>query len=80
MSIPLFSLYWVNELGASDGWMGLRSTAGYAALVIGYLVWGKIAGRIKHRRVLLISVLLYGLYQISTAMTCAHGGITPTTM
>jgi len=68
MSIPLFSLYWVNELQASDSWIGLRSTAGYAALVIGYLVWGRIAGRIKHRRVLLISVLLYGLYPISTAL------------
>ncbi|MCG2767331.1 MAG: MFS transporter [Anaerolineae bacterium] len=68
MSIPLFSLYWVNELQATDSWIGLRSTAGYTALVIGYLTWGRIAGRIKHRRVLLISVLLYGLYPISTAL------------
>ena len=68
MSVPLFSLYWVNELGASDGLIGLRGTAGYAALVIGYLTWGKMAHRVKHRRVLLISVLLYGLYPISTAL------------
>ena len=68
MSIPLFSLYWVNELQASDSWIGLRGTAGYAALVIGYLMWGKMAHRVKHRRVLLISVLLYGLYPISTAL------------
>lgn len=68
MSIPLFSLYWVNQLQASDSWIGLRGTAGYAALVIGYLTWGKIAHRVKHRRVLLIGVLLYGLYPISTAL------------
>ena len=68
MSIPLFSLYWVNELQATDSWIGLQGTAGYATLVIAYLMWGKMAHRVKHRRVLLISVLLYGLYQISTAM------------
>jgi len=68
MSIPLFSLYWVNELRATDSWIGLRGTAGYAALVIGYLMWGRMAHRVKHRRVLLISVLLYGLYPISTAL------------
>ena len=68
MSIPLFSLYWVNELQATDSWIGLRGTAGYAALVIGYLMWGKIARRVKHRRILSIAVLMYGLYQISTAL------------
>jgi len=68
MSIPLFSLYWVNELQATDSWIGLRGTAGYAALVIGYLMWGKVARRVKHRRILLIAVLMYGLYQISTAL------------
>jgi MFS family permease len=68
MSLPLLSLYWVNELRATDGWIGLRSTAGYAALVVGYLAWGKIASRWKHRRVLWTAVMLYGLYTISTAV------------
>ena len=68
MSMPLFSLYWVNELQASDGWIGLRGTAGYVALVIGYLGWSKIASHWPGRRVLLTAVLLYGLYPISTAL------------
>jgi len=68
MSVPLFSLYWVNKLGASDSWIGLQAAARYVTLVAAYLMWGKIAKRLKHRRVLLISVLIYGLYPISTAL------------
>ena len=68
MALPLFSIYWVNELRASDGLIGLRGTAGYATLVIGYLAWGKITNRWKHRRGLWTCALLYGLYPISTAL------------
>ena len=70
MSMPaaLLTLYWVNELKASDTWIGLRGTVGYASLVIGYLAWGKIASRVKHRRVLYLSTAVLGLYPIGTAL------------
>ncbi len=77
MAVPLFSLYWVNDLGATDGWIGLRGTAGHATLVVGYLIWGKIVGHLKHRRVLFISVLLHGLYLISTGLISSAPWLLP---
>ena len=68
MPAALFSLYWVNELKASDSWIGLRGTAGYGALVVGYIAWGRLAHRIKHRRVLTVSALLLALYPIATGL------------
>jgi len=68
MPVALFSLYWVKELKASDSWIGLRGTASYAALVVGYLIWGRIAQRIKHRWTLFLAVLMLGFYPITSAL------------
>lgn len=68
MPSALYSLYWVNELGASDTWIGLRGTTACGALVLGYVVWGRIASRIKHRWVLALATFSLGLYPIATAL------------
>lgn len=68
MPLPLYSLFWVNELHASDGLIGLRETAAYSGLVLGYLAWGKWAPRMQQRRQLFVSVLLLGLYCVATAL------------
>jgi len=66
---PLFSLFWVNELRAPDTLIGLRGTVGHGALVAGYIIWGRLAGRLGHRRVLTWSALGLGLYPILTALS-----------
>jgi MFS family permease len=69
LPVPLFSLFWVNELQAPDTLIGLRGTVGYAALVAGYMLWGRLANRLGHRRVLTWSALGLGLYPIVTALS-----------
>lgn len=69
MPAPLFSLYWVNELQAPDTLIGLRGTVGHGALVAGYMMWGRLANRLGHRRVLTYSALGLGLYPILTALS-----------
>ncbi|MCE5259556.1 MAG: MFS transporter [Chloroflexi bacterium] len=64
MPVPLFTLLWVNELRAPDTLIGLRGTVGYGALVVGYMLWGRIANRIGHRKVLFISALGLAAYVI----------------
>ncbi|OQA41550.1 MAG: Major Facilitator Superfamily protein [Chloroflexi bacterium ADurb.Bin325] len=64
----LYSIYWVNDLRATDSWIGLRGTAGYAALVVGYWFWGRAANRIGHRRLLLICGATFALYPTLTAL------------
>jgi MFS family permease len=49
----LFPIFWVEELRASDSWIGFRATAAQATLVVSYALWGRIASRKGYRYVLL---------------------------
>lgn len=62
LPVPLFTLLWVNELLAPDTLIGLRGTIGYSALVVGYLLWGRIANQLGHRTILYISTLGLAVY------------------
>jgi MFS family permease len=66
---PLFSLFWVNRLHASNTLIGLRGTVGNAALVLGYIFWGRSANRMGHRKVLTVSALTFAIYPIMTALS-----------
>ncbi|MHB9034502.1 MAG: MFS transporter [Anaerolineae bacterium] len=68
LPVPLFTLLWVNELRAPDTLIGLRGTVGYGALVAGYLLWGRVANRIGHRKVLYISALGLAVYVVLSAL------------
>jgi len=77
MPSPLFSLFWVNELGASDSLIGLRGTVGNAALVLGYVVWGRLADRIGHRQVLAMAAGGLAFYPAVTALSQSAAWILP---
>lgn len=77
MPSPLFSLFWVNELYASDGLIGLRGTVGNAALVVGYMIWGRLANRIGHRQVLLLAAGGLAFYPAVTALSQSAAWIPP---
>jgi len=68
MPVGLFSIYWVNDLKATDALIGLRGTTGYIALVVGYFFWGRTANRIGHRRMLIICGLGQACYPALTAL------------
>ena len=66
---PLFSLFWVNELHASEGLIGMRGLVGNAFLVVGYIFWGRSANKIGHRQVLFLAALGSALYPIVTGLS-----------
>ncbi len=68
MPVGLFSIYWVQVLRATDTWIGLRGTVGYALLVTGYWFWGRMANRLGHRTLLLICGAGIALYPVLTAL------------
>lgn len=68
MPAGLFSIYWVKGLAANDTWIGLRGTAGYAALVLGYWLWGRLANRIGHRSLLFVCGIAGAFYPALTAL------------
>jgi hypothetical protein len=69
MSIPLLPLYWVREVGASDAWIGIITTANSAVLLIAYSLWSLAARRIGVGGVLLITSFAMGFYPIAVATT-----------
>jgi MFS family permease len=76
----LYSVYWVHDLKATDSWIGLRGTAGYAALVVGYVFWGRVANRIGHRLLLLICGGTLAVYPVFTALVPSVPWLLPAAM
>ena len=70
MALPagLFSVFWIRHLQASNSVIGLREMAAQAALVVGYLVFGRLAVRRGNRAVLLMSAMGLALYPAATAL------------
>jgi MFS family permease len=68
LPIALYPLYWVNEVGASNAWIGYTTTASYGTLVVFYFLWGRFAPRLGSRRVLLIASIGLAFYPLLTPL------------
>lgn len=70
MNLPaaLYSIYWIRALNASDLWIGWQATAGKTALIIGYIVWGRLISRKGRYVPLLICIAALGLYPVLTGL------------
>lgn len=69
LATPLFPLYFVRQLNASDAWIGLLYTAQTAVLVVGYFFWPRQSRQRGSRFVLLITTLSVALYPGLVALT-----------
>ena len=68
---PLYVLYFVKTLGATEGWLGLNGTLGNLTPVIGYMLWQRAIMRWGDNRVLKWTISFVGVYPIIVGMT--HG-------
>lgn len=71
MALPLFPLYWVRDLHASDSQIGFISTVNSGVLLIAYFAWASWARRYGQGRVLLLTSVGMALYPLLTALTPA---------
>jgi MFS family permease len=69
LGMPLFPLYFVRQLDASDSWIGLVYTVQTTILVVGYFFWTRQSRRKGSRFVLLISTFSVALYPGLVALT-----------
>ncbi|EFO80895.1 major facilitator transporter [Oscillochloris trichoides DG-6] len=67
MALPLFPLYWVRHIGASDTWIGIISTASSAVLIIAYFIWSLAVRKLGIGVVLLLTSFGMALYPFVTA-------------
>jgi len=69
LATPLFPLYFVRELNASDAWIGFLYTAQTAILVVGYFFWSRTSRKRGSRFVLLATTFSVALYPGLIALT-----------
>jgi MFS family permease len=69
LGTPLFPLYFVRQLDASDAWIGLLYTAQTAVLVVGYFFWSRQSRRKGSRFILMTTTLGVALYPGLVALT-----------
>ncbi len=75
LAIPLFPLYYVREVQASDTWIGLINTTQTAILLVGYFLWVRESKTHGGRFVLLCTTFGLALYPALTAFTQNVGWI-----
>ena len=69
ISAPLFPLYLVREVHASNAWIGIINTVSTAIALVGYYVWTRLSRRRGSRFVLLTTTLGLALYPAAIAAT-----------
>jgi hypothetical protein len=69
LSVPLFPLYFVREVHASDWWIGIINTGQTAIMLLGYYFWTRQTKRRGSRFVLLATTFGLAWYPALTALT-----------
>jgi hypothetical protein len=59
---PLYVLYYVRTLGATEGWLGINGMIGGLTPVLGYYLWRRGVWRWGENRVLKYTIVLVGLF------------------
>ena len=69
LAAPIFPLYFVREIQASDSWIGIIATTQGAVMLAGYYIWTRQSRIHGSRVVLLLTTLGMSLYPAMVAST-----------
>jgi hypothetical protein len=69
LALPLFPLYWVRELNASDSWIGIINTVQNGVLLGAYFMWSSLSRRRGAVLVLRLCAFGLGLHPVLTGLT-----------
>jgi MFS family permease len=61
---PLYLLYYVRELGATEAWLGVFGAVGSFSTIFGYLFWRRVMARWGEPKTLKWTIVLIGLYPL----------------
>jgi sugar phosphate permease len=64
MALPLYVLYFVRQLGATEGWLGINGTVASLATIVGFTIWRKIIQRRGEADILRLTIVCVGLYPV----------------
>ncbi len=60
--MPLYIIFFLRHLNATDGWVGLNSTLANIGVIIGYALWQKLIYKWGDARTLLVTIPLSASY------------------
>jgi len=66
--MPLYTILFVRQLGASDGWIGLNTTLANLGVIVGYALWRRWLPRLGDNRALRLTVPLSASYAFLVAL------------
>ncbi len=66
--VPLFPLFWVEQLRLSDGAISIGNALFYVMMMLTSLGLRRLTAARGHRQILVAGALLYGLYPLLTAL------------
>lgn len=66
---PVYVLYYVRQLGASDGWIGTNAMVANLTPIIGYYFWQRVIAQRGEKWVLRLTISLIGLYPVLVGLT-----------
>jgi MFS-type transporter involved in bile tolerance (Atg22 family) len=69
LALPLFPLYWVRELNASDAWIGIINTVNSGVLLVAYFLWSAVSRRRGNSMVLRACAFGLVFYPLLTGLT-----------
>lgn len=65
---PLYVIFFVRQLGATDGWLGLNGTLSHIGVIVGYWLWRRIIRHLGDARTLWVSLPLACIYPFMVAL------------
>ncbi|MCL4870969.1 MAG: MFS transporter [Anaerolineae bacterium] len=69
LAIPIFPLFWVNNLGLTDAQIGLGNSVFYLLVFFGSTRLGWLTERFGHHRLMVIGIVIMSAYPLLTALT-----------
>jgi hypothetical protein len=69
LALPLFPLYYVRDVQASDAWIGIINTVQTGLMLVGYVLWTRTSRRRGPRFVLVCTTLALSLHPALAATT-----------
>ena len=66
---PLYIIYYLRYLGATDSWIGLRTSAANLAMMIGFYAWARLIGRWGELKAMRIGTPLIGLFPLLVGLS-----------
>jgi MFS family permease len=69
MAGPLYTLYFVRQLNASDAWLGLNGTIASVGTIVGFSIWRWLVSRWGEPVSLKRTIVLIGVYPVLVGLT-----------